>query len=371
MWNRNSMDITLEEVEKLEKNKVCYVDVRSRNAYDHGHIPDALHLSGMSEKELQLLPKNKLLVVYCSIGERSRDAVRQLDAAGYQAVNLSGGYRSWLLETYTELDYEENIRYERQMILPEVGIEGQKKIEKASVLIVGAGGLGSPAALYLAAAGVGRIGIADADKVSLSNLQRQILHDRYKVGVNKALSAKESMERINDTIIIETYPYFITPENISEIIEDYDFIIDGADNFETKFLINDACVLASKPFCHAGILRFEGQVMTYVPGEYPCYRCIFENIPEPGSIPNCSQAGIIGAVAGIVGSIQALEAIKYILNEGELLTGKMLVFNGLTMKFRIVDFNNKSHSCRVCGDNKDIFDVSLNAAEYEMKACKV
>ncbi|MDE7423000.1 MAG: molybdopterin-synthase adenylyltransferase MoeB [Lachnospiraceae bacterium] len=362
------MEITLDEIKELEEENICYVDVRSKVAYEHGHIPYALHLDNPSEDTFKMLPKDKLLIIYCSVGEKSLDIVKDLTKAGYCAVNLSGGYRAWLIETCQELSHAEINRYERQMILPEVGTEGQKKLKNSSVLIIGAGGLGSPAALYLAAAGIGRIGIADADKVSISNLQRQILHNINNIGVNKADSAKESMEKMNDCIEVEAYPYFITAQNITEIIEKYDFIIDAADNFETKFLINDACVIASKPFCHAGILRFEGQVMTYLPGKYPCYRCIFGEVPETGSIPSCGQAGIIGAVAGIVGCIQALEAIKYCLHAGELLVGKMLIINGLTMQFRMVGFGKKSPSCRVCGNKKDIFDISENASEYERKS---
>lgn len=370
MWS-NSTEITIDEIGKLQEESLCFVDIRSKIAYDHGHIPKAVHFDILSDDPENSLPRDKQLIIYCSIGERSRDVVKKLAEAGYHAVNLSGGYRAWLMEVYTELNQEELDRYERQIILPEVGTDGQKKLLNASVLIIGAGGLGSPAALYLAAAGIGRIGIADADEVSISNLQRQILHSTNRVGVNKAQSAKEGMQRINPDIIVEPYPCFVTAQNISEMIESYDFIIDAADNFETKFLINDACVLASKPFCHAGILRFEGQVMTYVPGEYPCYRCIFEDIPEAGSVPNCGQAGIIGAVAGVVGCIQALEAIKYILGVGELLTGKMLLFDGLTMKFRTADFRKKSPICRVCGEEKDITDVAANASEYERRICQL
>lgn len=291
---------------------------------------------------------------------------------GLEELETMDQNSSWLKRNYQELTSEEKDRYERQMILPEVGVEGQKKLKESSVLIIGAGGLGSPAALYLAAAGIGKIGIADADCVNISNLHRQILHSSDKVGVNKAMSAKESMEKVNDCIHIETYPYFVTAENIASIINEYDFVIDAADNFETKFLINDACVIASKPFCHAGILRFEGQVMTILPGhDKPCYRCIFEKIPEAGSVPNCSQAGIVGAVAGIVGSVQALEAIKYILGIGDLLVGKMLTVNGLTMQMRTIRFGKKSASCRVCGEKRDIFDVAENRSEYDRNVCSL
>ncbi|MCM1230886.1 MAG: HesA/MoeB/ThiF family protein [Ruminococcus flavefaciens] len=263
---------------------------------------------------------------------------------------------------FTELDGEEIERYNRQIILPQVGTDGQIRLKNAKVLIIGAGGLGSPTAMYLAGAGIGTIGIMDADTVSISNLQRQILHNTENTGMNKAESAKSALHKLNDKITVKAYPYFLTAENAEQIIGGYDFIIDSADNFETKFLINDTCVLLKKPFCHAGITGFEGQVMTYVPENKPCYRCIFEEIPEQGTIPNCSQNGIIGAVAGIIGSIQALEAIKYILNIGELLTGKMFIADGLSMKTRIAKFPVRNKNCRVCGENPKI--KSINPENY-------
>ena len=250
--------------------------------------------------------------------------------------------------------------------------DGQKKLKKSKVLIIGAGGLGAPAALYLAGAGVGTIGIVDADDVSVSNLQRQIIHTSKREGTNKAESAKKSILELNEHIKVNTYPEYLYADNAEELFKEYDFIIDAVDNFETKFLINDTCVLLKKPFCHAGILQFQGQVMTYVPEEdQPCYRCIFEEIPESGSVPNCSQAGIIGAVAGIIGCIQALEAIKYLLGIGELLTGKMLVMDGLTMNTRVVKFPSKNKNCRVCGEHADIMSVKENRMEYVGAACPI
>lgn len=254
-------------------------------------------------------------------------------------------------------------RYERQMILPEVGKDGQKKLQEAKILIIGAGGLGSPAALYLAGAGIGTIGIADADTVSVSNLHRQIAHTVDRLGQNKAESAKESMGKLNDDVRIITYPYAATPENIAGMIEEYDFIIDAADNFPTRFLINDACVLAGKPFCHGGVLGFQGQVMTYVPGQGPCYRCIFEEVPEPDCVKTCRQTGVMGPAVGVTGCIQALEAVKYLLGAGELLTGKIYIFDGLTMKTRIAQFPKPSETCRVCGPDADIRDVRFNCRE--------
>lgn len=252
------------------------------------------------------------------------------------------------MHKFEELTKEESNRYDRQILLPQVGTEGQKKLKKSRVLIVGAGGLGSPAALYLAGAGIGTIGIMDADTVSISNLQRQIVHNMETENMNKAASAKLSLEKLNNQIEVITHPYALTADNAEEIIREYDFIIDAVDNFETKFLINDICVLLKKPFCHAGIIQFEGQVMTYVPGNHPCYRCIFGEVPESGLVSNCSQSGIIGAVAGIIGSIQALEAIKYLLDIGELLTGKIFVLDGLSMKTRMVRFNRRNERCRAC-----------------------
>mgnify|MGYP000012488973 FL=1 len=255
------------------------------------------------------------------------------------------------------LGSDEMERYARQIILPEIGRNGQKKLAKSKVLVIGAGGLGSPAALYLAAAGVGYIGIADGDVVSLSNLQRQILHRQVRLGENKAASAKKTLQELNQNIFVQAYPFYLQDENILKIVQEYDFIIDASDRLENKFLINDACVLIKKPFVHAGILQFGGQIMTYVPGEGPCFRCIFEDMPEEAP-PSCAQAGIMGTIGGVAGSLEAMEAIKYLLNIGTLLTGKMLTFDCLTMQFRMVSFDQTSNFCRVCGKHADIQDLS-------------
>ena len=200
-------------------------------------------------------------------------------------------------------------RYSRHIILKEIGVKGQKKLLNAKVLIIGAGGLGAPAALYLAAAGVGTIGIVDADVVDLSNLQRQVIHTTADIGKDKVESAKETMQAINPDVNVITYKEYMTSYNIMDIIKDYDFILDGTDNFPAKFLINDACVMAKKPFSHAGIIRFKGQLMTVVPGEGPCYRCVFKSPPPKDAVPTCKQAGVIGAMGGVIGSLQAMEAI--------------------------------------------------------------
>ncbi len=244
-------------------------------------------------------------------------------------------------------------RYSRQIILPNVGGKGQEKLLSAKVLIIGAGGLGSPAALYLASAGIGTIGIADSDKVELNNLQRQIIHSLKDVGAPKVVSARGKINAINDDVKVVTYHLRVTSENILEIIRDYDIIVDGSDNFPTRYLVNDACVLAKKPLSHGGIFRFDGQAISILPGEGPCYRCLFPEPPPPGLVPSCQEAGILGVVAGVIGTIQANEVLKYILGLGDLLIGKLLVFNALDSSFRQVKVPRDS-SCPVCGENPTI-----------------
>lgn len=255
-------------------------------------------------------------------------------------------------------------RYSRHIILKEIGVKGQKKLLNAKVLIIGAGGLGAPAALYLAAAGVGTIGIADADEVDLSNLQRQVIHTTADIGKPKVESAKETMQAINPDVNVVTYHDFIAADNIMEIIRDYDFILDGTDNFPAKFLINDACVMAGKPFCHAGIIRFNGQLMTYVPGQGPCYRCVFKEPPPKDAVPTCKQAGVIGAMAGVIGCLQAMEAVKYITGAGELLTGYLLTYDALSMNFRKIKLP-KDDNCAVCGAHPTITEL----IDYEQAEC--
>jgi molybdopterin/thiamine biosynthesis adenylyltransferase len=262
-------------------------------------------------------------------------------------------------------------RYSRHILLKNVGVKGQKTLLESKVLVIGAGGLGAPAALYLAAAGIGTIGIADDDKVELSNLQRQIIHKSETVGMNKTESAKQTIHELNPGVKVKTYSTRIQPDNIMDIIQEYDFIIDGTDNFSTKFLINDACVIAKKPFSHGGILRFEGQLMTYVPDKGPCYRCIFEEIPPEDAIPNCSQAGVLGAMGGIIGSLQALEALKYLLKTGDLLVGRMLVFDGLKMDFHTITYRSSNITCKVCGNSPLITDVEEDKSLYIQPSCEL
>lgn len=256
-------------------------------------------------------------------------------------------------------------RYSRHIILKEIGVKGQKKLMAGKVLIIGAGGLGAPAAMYLAAAGVGTIGIADADEVDLSNLQRQIIHATADVGKAKVKSAKETMEALNPDVTVNTYRTFVNSSNILDLIKDYDFIIDGTDNFPAKFLINDACVMAGKPFSHAGIIRFKGQLMTYVPGQGPCYRCVFKEPPPKDAVPTCKQAGVVGTMGGVIGSLQAMEAVKYLTGAGELLTGYLLTFDALKMEWRKIKLPKNTHSCAVCGDHPMITSL----IDYEQTEC--
>jgi thiazole biosynthesis adenylyltransferase ThiF len=247
-------------------------------------------------------------------------------------------------------------RYSRHIILKEVGGKGQQKLFDGKVLIIGAGGLGAPVALYLAAAGVGTIGIVDADDVDLSNLQRQVIHFTADIGKPKVESAREKMQAINPDVKVITYKEWVTAANINSIIADYDFIIDGTDNFAAKFLINDACVLAGKPYSHGGILQFVGQTITILPGQSPCYRCLFPQPPPKDAIPTCSQAGVIGVLPGVIGSIQATEAIKFLLGKGDLLAGRILMYDALGMKFRNVDIK-RNPSCPICSEHPTITEL--------------
>ena len=256
-------------------------------------------------------------------------------------------------------------RYSRHIILKEIGVKGQKKLLNGKVLIIGAGGLGAPAAMYLAAAGVGTIGIADADVVDLSNLQRQVIHTTPDLGKKKVESAAETMRAINPDITVNTYHEFVYAANIMDLIRDYDFILDGTDNFPAKFLINDACVMAGKPFSHAGIIRFRGQLTTIIPGQGPCYRCIFKNPPPKDAVPTCKQAGVVGAMAGVIGCLQAMEAIKYLTGAGELLVGYLLTYDALKMEFHKVKLPPRGKGCAVCSDTPTITEL----IDYEQAAC--
>lgn len=252
-----------------------------------------------------------------------------------------------------EFTEDQIVRYSRHILLPELGGKGQEKLLNAKVLLVGSGGLGSPVGYYLAAAGVGTLGIVDSDQVEISNLQRQIAHSSQRIGENKAASAKKTYEALNPDVNVIAYSERLTSENIESIIKNYDIVIDGSDNFPTRYLINDACVLSRKTLVTAAVFRFEGQVMVIVPGKGPCYRCLFETPPPPGMVPSCQEVGILGVVPGVIGTIQATETIKMILGIGEPLVGTLLIWNALDMTFRKVKVP-RSNDCALCGDSPTI-----------------
>ena len=257
-------------------------------------------------------------------------------------------------------------RYSRHILLADVGVEGQARLAEARVLVVGAGGLGAPVCLYLAAAGVGTIGIVDADCVEISNLQRQICHFTHNIGDAKADSAKEKMLAINPEITVNVHYDYLRADNVLGIIGGYDFVVEGTDNFPAKFLVNDACVMKKIPFSHGGILRFRGQAMTVIPGESACYRCVFREPPPPDAVPSCSQAGVLGAIAGMLGAIQAAEALKFITGAGRLLTDALLTFDAKDMEFRKIPLSCQE-DCPVCGDDPEIGELF----DYEQGGCAV
>jgi adenylyltransferase/sulfurtransferase len=260
-----------------------------------------------------------------------------------------------------KLDPREVARYGRHLVLPEVGVEGQQRLRTASVLVVGAGGLGSPLALYLAAAGVGRLGIVDFDTVDLSNLQRQILYGTADVGRSKLSVATERLSDVNPHVTVQPHETRLTAANAREILSDYDIVADGTDNFSTRYLVNDACVLARKPNVHGSIFRFEGQVSLFWPGRGPCYRCLFPEPPAAGAVPDCAEGGVLGVLAGIIGTLQATETIKWILERGETLCGRLLLFDALQMRFRELELR-RDPGCPVCGDHPTIRELRDDGA---------
>lgn len=247
-------------------------------------------------------------------------------------------------------------RYSRHIILPEVGGKGQQKLLEAKVMLIGAGGLGSPSGYYLAAAGVGRLGFIDMDVVDMSNLQRQILHDTAKIGKPKTESAKETINKLNPDVEVMTYQERITSNNIMDILKDYDIVVDGCDNFPTRYLVNDACIMLKKPNVHGSVFKFEGQATVFKPDDGPCYRCLYPEPPPPGMVPSCQEAGVLGVLPGIIGTIQAIETLKLILGIGNTLVSRLLIFDGLRMSFRELHLK-KDAKCPLCGDSPTIKEL--------------
>src|SRR5262245_14228398 len=340
-----------------------FVDVRERNEWDEGHLPGAVFLprNNLESRVEALIPdKTRSLVVYCGSGSRSAFATKALHELDYEnAVNLSGGFADWKRNGYevtipTALAPAQRTRYARHLLIPEVGEEGQQRLLESRILLIGAGGLGSPASLYLAAAGVGTIGIIDPDVVDDSNLQRQIVHSTERLGEPKVASAKRTIEALNPDVTVVPYQERLDSENIERVLDHgWDVIVDGTDNFPTRYLLNDASVWHGIPVVHGSIYRFEGQVTVFHPGEGPCYRCLYPAPPPPELAPSCAEGGVLGVLPGIVGSLQASEALKIVLGAGDTLTGRLLLFDALHTTFDEVAIR-RSAECPVCGDHPTI-----------------
>src|SRR3954447_962155 len=340
-----------------------FLDVREPDEWDEGHIPSAIHVPrGNLESRIENAAPDhaRPIVVYCAGGSRSAFAAKTLEELGYEnVVSLAGGYTDWKRNGFPtqlpqSLDAEKRARYSRHLLIPEVGVEGQLKLLNSRVLLIGAGGLGSPASLYLAAAGVGTLGIVDDDRVDASNLQRQIAHSTQTLGDWKVDSAKQTLENLNPDVNVITYKERLTSENVDRILADgWDVIVDGADNFPTRYLVNDASVFHNIPVVHGSIYRFEGQVTVFKPHDGPCYRCLFPQPPPPELAPSCAEGGVLGVLPGIIGSLQANEALKLALEIGESLSGRLLLFDALEGEFNEINLR-RDPNCPVCGEHPTI-----------------
>jgi molybdopterin/thiamine biosynthesis adenylyltransferase/rhodanese-related sulfurtransferase len=369
----NAAKAEITEIEPQDvANKLDYyqlLDVREPDEYEQGAVPGAVHVPrGQLEFSVEgrLPDKSKPVAVYCAGGVRSAFAAKTLQDLGYaEVVSVIGGFNRWkddglVWSAPQTLSGEQRNRYHRHLLLPEVGEKGQLRLMGAKVLMLGAGGLGSPAALYLAAAGVGTIGIIDMDVVDASNLQRQILHNLDRVGMRKVESAKIALQSINPDINVNTYDMRLGADNILDIIDGYDVIVDGTDNFPTRYLVNDAALLKKIPVVHGSIFRFEGQVTIFNPYVGPCYRCMIPEPPPAELAPSCAEAGVLGVLPGIVGSIQAIETVKLLLELGESLTGRLLTYDALEESFRTFKVR-RDPACPACGEHAGPIQI----AEYD------
>ncbi len=342
-----------------ENQEIVLVDVREKHEWNEGYIPGALHVPrGFLELQVEeaVPDKSKTVVLYCAGGVRSLIAGTTLQQMGYQnVISMSGGFGTWkggglpFVQPRT-LSEAQSKRYSRHLLVPEVGEQGQLKLLDAHVLLVGAGGLGSPAAYYLAAAGVGTIGIIDADVVDESNLQRQILHNTKRIGQLKAESARETIEALNPDVKVITYIERLDETNVARVIADYDVIIDGTDNFPTRYLLNDAALIANKPVVHGSVFRFEGQLTVFKPYDGPCYRCLYPEPPPPELAPSCAEAGVLGVLPGIIGLLQATETIKLLLGIGDPLVGRLMTYDALAGEFSELRLF-RDPECPACGEH--------------------
>jgi molybdopterin/thiamine biosynthesis adenylyltransferase/rhodanese-related sulfurtransferase len=349
----------------IQEETAAIVDVREREEWDEGHLPGAVHVPRAhleSRIERAVRDKARPVVLYCASGNRSAFAAKTLEELGYENVSsLAGGFTDWKrnglpFEIPQALDEAKRRRYSRHLLIPEVGEEGQLRLLQSRVLLIGAGGLGSPASLYLAAAGVGTLGIVDDDVVDETNLQRQIVHSTERLGDSKAESAKRTIEALNPDVNVKAFRERLTSENVNRILgEGWDVIVDGADNFPTRYLLNDASVWHRIPVVHGSIFRFEGQTTVFKPHEGPCYRCLFPQPPPPELAPSCAEGGVLGVLPGVVGSLQANEALKLALGVGEPLVGRLLMFDALEGTFTEIRLR-RDPECPVCGEGPTITD---------------
>ena len=349
-----------EASEELSRNGVVLLDVREQHEFEERHIEGARHVPrGHLETRIeQLLPdRDKRVLVYCATTNRSSLAAQTMkDELGYQDVAvIDGGITLWRdrglpVVTPRALTQEQKERYSRHILIPEVGIEGQLKLLDAKVLLVGAGGLGSPSALYLAAAGVGTLGLVDDDDVDASNLQRQVIHNTERIGTPKTESARITIEALNPDVKVNEHRTRLGAENVIELLNDYDIVVDGADNFPTRYLLNDASVRLRKPVISASILSFDGQISTFVPHEGPCYRCLYPTPPPAELAPSCGAAGVLGLLPGIMGLLQANEVVKLAIGQGEPLIGRLLLFEALSTRFTELKVK-RDPDCPICGDD--------------------
>jgi sulfur-carrier protein adenylyltransferase/sulfurtransferase len=349
-------EVTPQDVAALPDGATTVIDVREDSEWEQGHLPGAVHISkSYVEQQIEgtVPDRDAPVVLYCAGGVRSLFAAQTLEQLGYTNVaSMSGGFQQWKSsglpwEAPVVLSAEQKQRYSRHLLIPEVGAAGQARLLGSKALFLGAGGLGSPAALYLAAAGVGTIGIVDFDVVDLSNLQRQILHTNDRVGERKVESARKTINALNPDVNVVAHEEMLVADNVDRIIAGYDVIVDGTDTFETRYLLNDAAVAKNIPVIHASVFRFEGQVTTFIPYEGPCYRCLYPTPPPPELAPGCSVAGVLGVVPGIMGMLQANEALKVLLDLGDTLSGRLLLFDALDTSFTELKLR-RDPSCPVC-----------------------
>jgi sulfur-carrier protein adenylyltransferase/sulfurtransferase len=368
-WTTAQANEELTRQRNAEQDEIVLVDVREKNEWDEGYIPGALHVPrGYLELRIEeaIPDKSKKVLLYCAGGTRSMYAGLTLKQMGYEdVVSMAGGFSQWKSSglSYEQprlLSSDQLDRYSRHLLVPEVGEKGQLKLLDSRVLLVGGGGLGAPAALYLAAAGVGTIGIIDADVVEASNLQRQVIHTTKRIGQYKAESAREAIEALNPDVKVVTHIEYLDETNVGRLVGEYDVIVDGTDNFPTRYLLNDAALRAKKPVVHGSVFRFEGQLTVFKPYEGPCYRCLYPEPPPPALAPSCSEAGVLGVLPGVIGLLQSVETLKLLLGIGDSLVGRMMTYDALAGEFSELGLY-RDPNCVACGEHGSLDNLPIYA----------